>query len=219
MESVPALQFDINQKLSTDWQTSFWTAFLLVWVTCGIYGVYIFYKLLERRQQHFERMVALRWHLIEFLREKAALSGRENELAEDLVELERLHAKATERDREGDKSPVIWLVLAIIGFLPATFYAMNFLNSDFHDHEENEVLFLDRAGDLMSMLGMNPVSPVTQAVPIRSFLLLFLLTLVTFGIYGIYWWYTLISDPNEHFNGHGVWEAWLTGEIAPALTA
>ncbi|MFA5809640.1 MAG: DUF4234 domain-containing protein, partial [Thermoleophilia bacterium] len=209
MESVPALQFDLHQKVSTDWQTSFWTDFLLVLVTCGIYGVYIFFKLLERRQQHFERMVSLRWHLIEFLREKATSSGRENEFAEDLVELERLHAKAAERDREGDKSPVVWLVLAIIGVLPATFYAMNFLNNDFHDHEVNEILFLDKAGYLMSGLGMNRVSPATQAVPLRSFLLLFLLTMVTFGIYGIYWWYTLIGDPNEHFNGHGVWEAGL----------
>jgi hypothetical protein len=217
VESAPALQFDIHQKLSTDWQTSFWTDFLLVLVTCGIYGVYIFYKLLERRQQHFERMVSLRWHLVEYLREMVTQSGRENELADEMAELERLHARASERDREGDKSPVVWLVLAIIGILPATFYAMNFLNSDCHEHETNEILFLDKAGDLMSRLGLNRHSPARPAIPARSFLVLFLLTLVTFGIYGIYWWYTLISDPNEHFDGHGVWEGWLTGEIAPAV--
>lgn len=217
MKSVPALQFDIDQKLSTDWQTSFWTDFLLVLVTCGIYGFYIFYKLLERRQQHFERMVSLRWHLVEFVREKAASSGRGDEFADEMAELERLHAKASGRDREGDKSPVIWLVLAIVGFLPATFYAMSFLNSDFHEHEVGEILFLDKAGNMMSRLGMNRPKPVTPAVPDRSSLLLFLLTMATFGIYGIYWWYTLINDPNEHFDGHGVWETWLNAEITDAV--
>lgn len=215
MESMPALQNDMQQKALTDWRTSFWTDFLLVLVTFGIYGVFIFYKLLERRQQHFERMVPLRWDIIRSIRERATMSGRIAEVEQGLSELEGLHARATGRDRAGDKSPVVWLVLAILGFFPATYYAMNFLNHDFHDHETNEMLFLSKAGDLMAQLGMGRQIMAVRTVPERSFLGFFLLTIITFGIYGVYWWYTLVNDPDKHFEGHGAWE----GELSAGLVS
>ena len=77
MDSMTTLEADIRQRNVTDWQTAFWPAILLSIVTCGIYMFYIIYKLLERREQHFERMVSFRTHLIEVLKEKAEAAGKD----------------------------------------------------------------------------------------------------------------------------------------------
>jgi hypothetical protein len=77
MTALPALQADFRQRAATDWKTNFCPAFLLSLVTCGIYGIYILYKLLERREQHFKRMVSFRGHLIDVLRRKPPRPARQ----------------------------------------------------------------------------------------------------------------------------------------------
>jgi hypothetical protein len=47
-----------------------------------------------------------------------------------------------------------------------------------------------------------------------TFISAFLLSLITCGIYGIYWWYTLITDPNLHFDNHTAWETQLSTALA-----
>ncbi len=209
MESMVALEADFRQRVATDWKTEFITAFLLSLVTCGIYGIYILYKLMDRRLQHFERMVSLRGHLVEVLREKAAQSGRAAEVEQDISQLEGIHMEATTRDRAGEKSPVLWLVLTLV-FSPVAYYVYYFLNDDFRAHEANEKLFLSKASEVMMKLGISrqPIAPTTE-IPERNFITFLLLTIVTCGIYAIYWWYTLINDPNLHFDDHAAWEAQL----------
>lgn len=214
MESNAALDINLRQRMVTDWQTSFISAFLLTLVTCGIYGLYILYKLMERRQQHFERMVYLRGNLIKVLRDKADATGKSAELEQDLARLEGYHLEATNRDRAGDKSPVLWLLLTIVVGL-VTFYVYYFLNDDFRAHEANEQQFMMKASEIMERLEMTPRNIVpTLVVPERNFIMYVLLTIVTCGIYGIYWWYTLITDPNMHFDDHAVWEAQLAAVVA-----
>lgn len=214
MESMIALDADMRQRASTDWQTSFITAFLLTIVTCGIYGIYILYKLMDRRLQHFERMISFRGHLLQVLREKADTAGRTAEVEQDLSQLEGYNLEATTRDQAGEKSPVLWLILTIV-FSPVAYYVYYFLNDDFRAHEANEQQFMIKASEIMSTLGIaqNPVTP-TPVVQERNFVMYLLLTIVTCGIYGIYWWYTLITDPNLHFDNHSAWEAQLSAVLA-----
>jgi len=214
MESKVALDVDFRQRTVTDWQTTFISAFLLSLITCGIYGIYILYKLMDRRLQHFERMVSLRGHLIEVLRAQAEASGKTAEVEQDLSQLEGIHLEATARDRAGEKSPVLWLVLTIVFSLVA-YYVYYFLNDDFRAHEANEQQFMTKASEIMAKLGMvqQPIVP-TMVVPERNFVMYLLLTLVTCGIYGIYWWYTLITDPNLHFDNHTAWETQLSTALS-----
>ncbi|MBK5093907.1 MAG: DUF4234 domain-containing protein, partial [Actinobacteria bacterium] len=46
---VQNLYYYIQQRVTSDWTTDPTTAIILTIVTCGIYGLYIFYKLMERR--------------------------------------------------------------------------------------------------------------------------------------------------------------------------
>ncbi|MHB9112670.1 MAG: DUF4234 domain-containing protein [Thermoleophilia bacterium] len=204
------LEADIRQRTITDWQTGFWTAFLLSIVTCGIYMFYVIYKLLERREQHFERMVSFRTHLIEVLRERAeagSSTGLSPEVEADFSQLEGINLDVTNRDRAGDKSPVLWLVLSIV-VSPIVYYVYYFLNDDFRAHEANEHQFMLKASEVMNKVGITQNQIVTpMVIPERNFITFLLLTFVTCGIYGIYWLYTIITDPNYHFDNHATWEA------------
>ncbi|MHB0914493.1 MAG: DUF4234 domain-containing protein [Thermoleophilia bacterium] len=212
MDNSALLGSDIRRKSYTDWQTGFWKAFLLSVITFGIYGVYVLYKLLERREQHFERMVSLRGHLVGVLEEAVAAAGGSGELGRELSELEALDLDATGRDRYGEKTPVLWLVLGLFTGV-TNFYVYYFLNDDFHAHEAGEQAFLLKAAGLMDKLGMRWEAPVVASVPRRSFVKYLLLTLVTLGFFGIYWWYTLIVDANRHFDGHLDWEPRLRAAL------
>ena len=206
MDSINYLEADVRQRNMTDWQTAFWPAFFLSIITCGIYWFYVLYKLLERREQHFERMASFRAHLIDVLKEKAAAAGKAEEVQADITELEGMNLDATNRDRAGEKSPVLWLVLSIvIGVV--VYYVYYFLNDDFRAHEANEHDFMLKAGEVMNKLGMSTEQVMTPVVvPERKFVTFLLLTIITCGIYGIYWVYTLITDPNYHFDNHANWE-------------
>jgi len=207
MDNSTALEATMRQRVATDWQTAFWPAFLLGIVTCGIYWFFILYKLMDRRLQHFERMISFRYYLIQLIREKAAAAGKTDELAADIQQLEGIHLEASNRDRAGEKSPVLWLVLSIVVGV-VMYYVYYFLNDDFRAHESNEHMFMLKASEAMQKLGMTEQPIVTNLmVPERNFVTFIILTLITCGIYGIYWWYTLIIDGNNHFDHHALWES------------
>ena len=213
---MTTLEADVRQRNLTDWQTAFWPAILLSIVTCGIYMFYIIYKLLERREQHFERMVSFRTHLIEVLKEKAEAAGKTADLEQDIAALEGMNLDATNRDRAGEKSPVLWMVLSIVVGV-VIYYVYYFLNDDFRAHESNEHDFMLKASEVMNKLGITPNQIVTNTmVPERNFVTFLILTIVTCGIYGIYWVYTLITDPNNHFDDHAVWASQALAILQPS---
>ncbi|MCL4472542.1 MAG: DUF4234 domain-containing protein [Actinobacteria bacterium] len=216
MDSINYLEADVRQRNMTDWQTAFWPTFFLSIITCGIYWFYVLYKLLERREQHFERMVSFRTHLLDVLKEKAAAAGRADEMQADINELEGMNLDATNRDRAGEKSPVLWLVLSIvIGVV--VYYVYYFLNDDFRAHEASEHDFMLKASEVMNKLGISTGQVMTPVVvPERNFVKYLILTIITCGIYGIYWIYTLITDPNYHFDNHAVWEQQVMSMVQPS---
>lgn len=212
MEDLALLDGDLSNRGCTDWRIGFWKAFALSMITFGIYGAYVLYKLLERREQHFERMASLRRHLLDILRARAGADGRGEELGPALDELGQLDRGAASRDRYGEKTPVLWLVLGILTGV-TNFYVYYFLNDDFYAHGASESAFFDKAASLMAALGIDWDAPAMAAVPKRPFARYLLLTLLTLGLYGIYWWYTLITDPDRHFEAHNRWEPGLRAAL------
>ncbi|RJQ46416.1 MAG: hypothetical protein C4534_03040 [Gaiellales bacterium] len=212
LESPASLNADLLNRSRTDRRIGFLPAFLLSLVTLGVYGAYVLYRLLERREQHFERMVSLRRNLLAVLEERVAVAAGRTALARDMEELRELDRAATAQDRRGEKSPVLWLVLGILTGV-TNFYVYYFLNSDFHAHGAAEEDFMRKAGQVLGRLGLRlDVSPPAPP-PRRRFGRYLLLTLLTLGLFSIYWWYTLITDPDAHFDGHTAWEASLAGVL------
>jgi hypothetical protein len=81
-----ALDYWIGQRNSTDYVTDAGTAVLLSFITCGIYGLFVIYKLVQRRDDHFKRMAAVADSSIQQLRARAV--GREAEIQGELGQLE-----------------------------------------------------------------------------------------------------------------------------------
>ncbi|MBC7248506.1 MAG: DUF4234 domain-containing protein [Actinobacteria bacterium] len=97
-QGASALSYHVGARASTDFMTDPGMAILLSLVTCGIYGFYIIYKLVQRRDEHFRRMAGVVDSAIATLREKAR--GREDLIAPELAQLEQvrmqMNAMATE---------------------------------------------------------------------------------------------------------------------------
>lgn len=178
--------------------------FVSIYILAVIMGViiqiYVLYKWINRRNEHFKRTHSLYKEIIEFIK---TVSGKEKPAK--IVSLEN-----TIRDmevNESEKSPIIWIILTIIlGFL--IFYVYHFLNSDLHKHERRETFFAEDLSIVLKDLGASrlPRKPIFEMIPKRNTLLYLLLTIITFGLFGLYWIYTLTKDPNEHFKIHRIWE-------------
>lgn len=215
MQISSQLETDLGRAAETDWRTGFGKALLLAIVTLGIYGVYVLYKLLERREQHFERMISLRDSLVRELQVRAEGHGRAVEFQRDLAELSELNRAAAARDRRGEKAPAPWVALGVLTGV-TNLYVYHFLNDDFCAHEANENAFRQKASTVMEGLGLSqPDFPPAGRMPRRRFSRLLAITLLTFGIYGVFWWYTLITDPDAHFDDHAVWEEQLRLALMP----
>ena len=172
----------------------------LVTIVSAVINLYVLYKWIARRNQHFKRTHSLYREIVEFIK---SVSGEK-------VPSKMYSLEGTLREMEGDeveKSPVIWIVLSLL--LPIIiFYVYHFLNKDFHKHERRESSIAEDLNSILAELGAQTMfsKPRFDAVPDRSTVIYLVLTIVTLGIFGLYWVYTLTKDPNEHFVAHKMWE-------------
>lgn len=76
-----------------------------------------------------------------------------------------------------------------------------------YTHEERWIGFVNSSGVALRKLGKK-FEPSIDAGSHkeRPFVLYAVLTVITFGVFGIYWLYTLIDDPNKHFERQHVVE-------------
>jgi hypothetical protein len=107
---------------------------------------------------------------------------------------------------ETEKSAALWAILSF--FIPIlSLYVFYFLNKDFYRHERRQDIFTDDFARVLGSIGI-PTNIPRPAYPIpdRSFVLYLVLTIITAGLFSIYWVYTLLLDPNNHFQYHAILE-------------
>jgi len=172
----------------------------VVIIVAAIINIYVLYKWISRRNDHFKRTRRLYKEILELLnvlskdKKPAKIASLESIIKEMEVE-------------ETEKSAIIWIVLVlIIGFL--IFYVYHFLNRDFYKHERREAMLAENIADVLSELEATrvPRKIFFEAVPKRNTILYIMLSFLTLGMFGFYWIYTVTKDPNEHFRLHRVWE-------------
>jgi hypothetical protein len=204
-QSAPTLSYHVGARASTDFITDPGMAILLSLVTCGIYGFYIIYKLVQRRDEHFRRMAAVADTAIASLREKAR--GREELIAPELAQLDQvrmqMNAMATER------GAAIWLLICALTGI-GTFILYYLLMQDYVQHDQVEAQFFTLMSGALAKLGLSAqAAQAVPSVPQREFVTFLLLSIVTCGIYGLYWMYVMIKDFNDHFMAQVAWEDFL----------
>ena len=210
---IQNLYYYIQQRLTTDWTTDPGTAILLTIVTCGIYGLYVFYKLFERRDQHFARVANMVNTSMALLKEKAAAAGKSELIAQEVGQLEMVQREIYDQSRE--RGAVLWLLLAIFTGGIGTFIGYYLLMDDFARHDQLEAQYFTLISAALAKIGL--ASQASQAAPVlpeRNFVTFLLLTIVTCGIYGLYWLYILIRDGNDQFESQVQWEDFIYSALA-----
>lgn len=151
-------------------------------------------KLIRRRNEHFKRSRDVRAGILNFIENHK----RKREVESQLASLRSIHSELN--STEGSKSPGLFTILAII--IPfVNLYVMYFLTSDFIKHDKKERVFFRTFTQMADDLGLTIVYPEWKEVPDRSAGLYIVLTFFT-GIFAIYWLWTLLKDPNQHFEAH-----------------
>jgi hypothetical protein len=199
------LEYYVAQRASTDFITDPGMAILLSIVTCGIYGIYIIYKLVQRRDEHFKRMAGMVDASIAQLKAKA--QGREGEIAGELSQLEGIRMEMATMAVE--RGAAIWLLICLftgIGSLILYYLLMQ----DYVKHDQLEAQYFTVMSSALAKLGLTgQAGQAVPNVPQREYVTMLLLSIVTCGIYGFYWMYVMIKDFNDHFLAQVAWEDFI----------
>ncbi len=162
--------------------------------------IYVAYKWIDRRNQHFERMALFFTTLSDLLTE---LNFKKASIIKSKVNEMKLKYEK--------KSAGLYAILLIIPYVSTIllWYIMHFLNSDFANHSRDEKLVFT---DLYEELGEAGITLTKRPeefvlVPKRNTILYIVLTIITLGLFQLYWLYVTTKDPNEHFISHKVFEA------------
>ncbi len=176
-----------------------WVMLLLLLGVIGfIVSLILRYKLVKRRNMHFNRQQFLFEDITSAVRTIAEKKGVDVEAG--LSSCNRTVREA--RAEETEKGAVLWAILSAIIFL-AEWYVSYFLMKDFYKHERREDGFWEDLKNLLNKIGVTVSLPRRmEATPDRSFVLYLILTIITVGLFRIYWLYVLLKDPNEHFKYH-----------------
>ncbi|MBN2168783.1 MAG: DUF4234 domain-containing protein [Actinobacteria bacterium] len=209
---VQGLYYYIQQRVTTDWMTDPGMAVLLTLVTCGIYGLYVFYKLMERRDLHLARMYNVAGTAIALLREKAQAMGKLDVVSQELAQLDNVQRQMYEQSKE--RGAALWLVLGILTGI-AMYIGYYFIMDDFKNHDIAEAQFFTLMSGALAKLGLSSQpSQAMRSMPERNFVTFLLLSIVTCGIYYFYWLYVLVLDGNNHFEAQVQWEDFIYTALA-----
>src|SRR5256712_6562800 len=191
---------------------SIFLLYFLYFVVLVLVAVLIF-KLVSRRNTHFNRQILLQEDLVSMAKEIAAKKGVDVSIL--INNMDRNVREA--RLEETEKNATLYALL--YGFV--WLYTAYFLMKDFFKHERREDLFINDMLRTFNALGVPINFPYRNPpIPDRSFALYFILTLITGSIFAVYWVYVLVSDPNNHFRQQMLMEdtimAQLSGTPSPA---
>lgn len=217
LETFPLLDRESRRRVETDREMSFGLYIVLTIITFGIYGIYAHYKLIQREQEHFERMTRFNSDLYTLAVEQAEDTGKTAEFSTQLDELRVMDEEFQRLQATDERSPALWTIISIITLGIAYLYVYWFLHKDLMDHQRAEAEYVEKASILLNKLGIgkHPVT-VEQVVHERSYPLYLLISILTLGLFGIYWNYTFFKDGNNHFREQQRFEDQLMGLIRGA---
>jgi hypothetical protein len=211
---VQNLYYYIQQRVTGDWTCDPGMAVLISLVTCGFYGLYIFYKLMERRDLHLQRMANVAGTSIALLQEKAAAAGKSELIAQELGGLQMVQREMYEQSRE--RGAVLWLVL---GFLTGICVLIGYylIMDDMAKHDQLEAQFFTYMSSALAKLGLaGQASQASPTIPERSGALYLVLSIVLCCFFGFYWLYVLVDDGNRHVEAQVQWEDFIYSALAAA---
>jgi Domain of unknown function (DUF4234) len=199
----------------------------LTLITCGIFGFYLLYKLMERMREHNRRRLQLLDGATTFAWERAVEQGLDGELR---PAFERIagHLEPLRRMTRDFRDPGAWLGIALAATVFANagfvvyFICFYLLDDDLHQHDTNEGAVEAELAAIYTRLGHPVPTPDPQRVRGKhNYAGRIVATIATCGIYGLWWLYDMQVGPNEHFAINWQWEDGLANAVQamePATT-
>lgn len=185
------------------------------WIILSLMGIgfilgeiltaFFIYKLIKRRNGHFQRSRVLREGMVEFLENKTKDTSSTR-----LSTLRTIHSELNAR--EDEKSAGLFAIISVI-FPPFLLYVMYFLTDDFTDHARKERIFFRNFEEVARDLGLDVRYPEWKQTPNRTAGLYVILTIIT-GLFAIYWEWVLIKDPHTHFEAHKILEDRVSASLS-----
>ena len=192
--------------------------FIGVMALIGIMGavllLVLIYKLIKRRNEHFKRHQLLEDDIVRVLSSSAGKKRRKIEDKLASIELSSREAKLNEKEQPAFLWAILCFFISIVSL-----YVGYFLMRDLYRHERREDFFLEDLEKTAGPIVALELPRRFRSTPDRNIVLYIALTILTCGLFGIYWLYTLIVDPNNHFDHQAAWEDKLLSSLSKATRA
>ena len=183
-----------------------WLNVFLMIITCGIYGLYLFYQLVRRSRDHNQRRLELLDAATTFAWERAYERGVAEELRPSFeriaAHLQPLRSMTTEF-----RDPAIWLVLALIANGIAQIVAFVLLDGDLIKHDQAEGAVEAELAVIYARLGQPlPPSDPNRVKGPDNYVGRVIATVASCGIYSFWWWVDQQNDGDRHYAQNWPWE-------------
>lgn len=175
------------------------TAVGWTFLSCGVYGYYVFYQLVRRSRDHNQR----RWELLDAATNLAWEQAQAQEVGEEL----RPHFQhISDRTRvlsevaSEFRDPVLWVVLSIVSGGIAQYVGWVLLDGDLVKHEAAEREIEAELATIYTRLGR----PITASTPLplkgrHNVAGRIIATVASCGVYSLWWLHDLMVEGNAHF--------------------
>jgi hypothetical protein len=217
-DPVQRVQRAVTRRDETDYIFSFWTALGWTILTCGIYSLYVVYRLFWRSVEHNKRRLELLDATTALAWERAVSVGRGEELTPRFqalgAQLDELRALTREF-----RDPVLWTVIVAVSSGIGQVLGYVFLDMDLVRHEAAEAAAERELEAILGALGA-PVSfaHLASTKERHNYVGRVIALLLTCGIYGLWWLYDIMVEGNDHqrrtwTSDDALWTA--AGALAP----
>lgn len=202
-----------QRRHESDYIFNYWTAVLWTLLTCGVFGLYVFYQLIRRMRDHNRRRLELLDASVAFAWERAHALGIGDELR---PAFERMASNLEIlRGMTSDfREPAIWTLLNFIGGIITSAVGFVLLDGDLVRHDYTEGAIEADLAAVYARLGRPLPAPDPARVKARhNYTARIAATVFSVGVYMLWWYYNVMDEPNRHFQTNWAWEDALAGAV------
>jgi hypothetical protein len=196
-----------------------WLNVFLMIITCGIFGLYLFYHLVRRSRDHNRRRLELLDAATTFAWDESYRRGLSEELRPNFERI-AAHLQPLRAMTSDFRDPAIWLVLALVANGIAQLVAYVLLDQDLIKHDRAEGAVEAELAAIYARLGQ----PLPPSYPERvkgpdNYVGRIIATFASCGFYTLWWFVDQQREGDAHYAQNWPWEDALAQAVHNLQTA